>query len=74
MTFTQSSNEGVFRGWILLRIIVWIDVEKGQVSLSTSDLETESGDMLTDPLLVYEKAEEMAARYYQNVLSRMESE
>ncbi|WP_242055230.1 MULTISPECIES: S1 RNA-binding domain-containing protein [Nostocales] len=55
-------------------MIVWIDVEKGRVSLSTSDLETEPGDMLTHPLLVYEKAEEMAARYYQNVLSRMENE
>lgn len=44
-------------------IIVWIDVEKGRVSLSTSDLETEPGDMLRDPLLVYGKAEEMAAKY-----------
>ncbi|WP_222838817.1 S1 RNA-binding domain-containing protein [Nostoc cycadae] len=53
-------------------IIIWMDVEKGRVSLSTSDLETEPGDMLKDPLIVYEKAEEMAARYYQNVLSKLQ--
>ncbi len=46
-------------------IIVWIDVEKGRVSLSTSDLENEPGDMLRDPLFVYEKAEETVAKYHQ---------
>lgn len=55
-------------------MIVWIDVEKGRVSLSTSDLETEPGDMLRDPLGVYEKAEEMADKYYQNVLSKLKAE
>lgn len=46
-------------------IIVWIDVDKERVSLSTSDLENEPGDMLRNPLVVYEKAEEIAARYHQ---------
>ncbi len=55
-------------------IIISIDVEKGRVSLSTSDLELESGDMLKDPLVVYEKAEEMAARYYQNVVLKLQRE
>lgn len=54
-------------------IIISIDVEKGRVSLSTSDLEHEPGDMLKDPLIVYEKAEEMAARYHNNILSKLES-
>ncbi|BBD62619.1 30S ribosomal protein S1 [Nostoc sp. HK-01] len=53
-------------------IIISMDIERGRVSLSTSDLETEPGDMLKDPLIVYEKAEEMAARYYQNVLSKLQ--
>lgn len=48
-------------------MIVWMDVEKGRVLLSTSDLEPEPGDMLKQPLKVYEKAEEMAARYRQHV-------
>ena len=51
-------------------MIVWMDVEKGRVLLSTSDLEPEPGDMLKQPLKVYEKAEEMAARYRQHVLSQ----
>ncbi|OCQ89771.1 RNA-binding protein [Nostoc sp. MBR 210] len=54
-------------------IIISMDIERGRVSLSTSDLETEPGDMLKDPLIVYEKAEEMALRYYQNVLSKLQN-
>ncbi|MEW6498458.1 MAG: S1 RNA-binding domain-containing protein [Cyanobacteriota bacterium] len=53
-------------------IVVWLDVERGAVSLSTGDLEPESGDMLKDPLIVYANAEEMAARYCQHVLSKLE--
>lgn len=51
-------------------MIVWMDIEKGRISLSTSDLEVESGDMLKHPWKVYETAESMAERYYQNVLSK----
>lgn len=51
-------------------MIVWMDVEKGRVLLSTSDLEPEPGDILKQPLTVYKKAEEMAARYRQHVLSQ----
>ncbi|MEH1800116.1 MAG: S1 RNA-binding domain-containing protein [Nostoc sp.] len=70
-----NHREEVFQvdDWIRA-MIVWIDVEKGRVSLSTSDLETEPGDMLRDPLGVYEKAEEMADEYYQKVLSKQEAE
>ncbi|WP_339378220.1 S1 RNA-binding domain-containing protein [Calothrix sp. NIES-2100] len=72
---TVEHPEQVFQvGHWVRAIIIWIDVEKGRVSLSTSDLEPEPGDMLKDPLVVYEKAEEMAARYNQNVVLKLESE
>jgi predicted RNA-binding protein with RPS1 domain len=51
-------------------MIVWMDIEKGRISLSTSDLEVEPGDMLKQPWKVYETAEAMSERYYQNVLSK----
>lgn len=44
-------------------MIISIDVEKVRVSLSTKALEPEPGDMLKNPQKVYEKAEEMAANY-----------
>ncbi|MFW9262581.1 S1 RNA-binding domain-containing protein [Nostoc sp. CALU 546] len=72
---TVDHPEQVFQvGEWVRAIIISIDVEKGRVSLSTSDLELEPGDMLKDPLVVYEKAEEMAARYYQNVVLKLERE
>jgi S1 RNA binding domain len=37
-------------------MIIGVDVERGRVSLSTKDLETEAGDMLKDLLLVYTNA------------------
>lgn len=49
-------------------MIVAIDIERGRVTLSTSVLEVEPGDMLKNPLKVYKTAEEMAEKYYQNVL------
>lgn len=55
-------------------IIVGIDAEKGRVSISTSDLESEPGDMLKDHLTVYANAEEIAARYRQQILSKLEGE
>jgi predicted RNA-binding protein with RPS1 domain len=51
-------------------MIVSLDIERGRVLLSTSDLEVEPGDMLKEPWKVYETAAEMAGRYYQNVLSK----
>lgn len=55
--------------WIRAMIID-LDIEKLRITLSTSDLEVEPGDMLSQPLKVYETAELMAERYYQNVLSK----
>ncbi|WP_199295052.1 MULTISPECIES: S1 RNA-binding domain-containing protein [Cyanophyceae] len=44
-------------------MIISMDVEKVRVSLSTKALEPEPGNMLKNPQKVYEKAEEMAAKY-----------
>ena len=49
-----------------------LDAERGRISLSTKALEPEPGDMLTDPQKVFEKAEEMAARYKQMLLEQAE--
>lgn len=43
------------------------DRERGRVALCTKKLEPNPGDMLRDPALVYEKAEEMAALFKQRV-------
>ncbi|EFN56628.1 hypothetical protein CHLNCDRAFT_22007 [Chlorella variabilis] len=43
------------------------DRERGRVALCTKKLEPTPGDMLRDPALVYEKAEEMAALFRQRV-------
>jgi len=42
-------------------MIIDLDAERGRISLSTKQLEPEPGDMIRD--LVYDKAEEMAAKY-----------
>jgi small subunit ribosomal protein S1 len=44
-------------------MIIDLDAERGRISLSTKQLEPEQGDMVKNPDLVYEKAEEMAAKY-----------
>jgi small subunit ribosomal protein S1 len=44
-------------------MIIDLDAERGRISLSTKQLEPEPGDMLRDPNVVYDKAEEMAAKY-----------
>ncbi|PNH05145.1 30S ribosomal protein S1 A [Tetrabaena socialis] len=43
------------------------DRERGRVTLSTKKLEPTPGDMLRDPQLVYEKAEEMAEMFRKRV-------
>lgn len=70
-----KSPEQVFQidDWVRA-IIIWMDIEKGRVLLSTSDLEPKPGDMLCNPLHVYERAEEMANRDRQNVLSKLPDE
>jgi len=53
-------------------MIIDLDAERGRISLSTKALEPEPGDMLSDPQKVFEKAEEMAARYKQMLLEQSE--
>lgn len=48
-------------------MIINQDKEKGRISLSTKTLEPEPGDMIRDAQLVFDKAEEMAARYHQRL-------
>jgi small subunit ribosomal protein S1 len=55
-------------------MIIDLDAERGRISLSTKALEPEPGDMLTDPQKVFDKAEEMAARYKQMLLEQAETE
>ena len=51
-------------------MIIDHDKVNGRIALSTKTLEPEPGDMLKDPAMVFEKAEETAEKYHQ----RMESE
>ncbi len=44
-------------------MIIDLDAERGRISLSTKQLEAEPGDMVRDPQVVYAGAEEMAAKY-----------
>lgn len=51
-------------------MIIDHDKVNGRIALSTKTLEPEPGDMLKDPSMVFEKAEETAAAYH----ARMEAE
>ena len=44
-------------------MILTHDKERGRISLSTKKLEPSPGDMLKNPALVFEKADEMAASF-----------
>jgi small subunit ribosomal protein S1 len=46
------------------------DKEKGRISLSTKTLEPEPGDFIRDPQMVFDRADEMCARYH----ARLEEE
>ncbi|WP_449419383.1 S1 RNA-binding domain-containing protein [Phormidium nigroviride] len=52
-------------------MILDVDVLRGRISVSTKQLEPEPGDMLKNPQLVYDKAEEMAAKYRQQMQERL---
>ena len=53
-------------------MIIDLDAERGRISLSTKQLEPEPGDMVKNPQLVFEKAEEMAERYRQQQLAKLQ--
>ncbi len=52
-------------------MIIDLDAERGRISLSTKQLEPEPGDMVNNPDLVFEKAEEMAAKYREQLRKQM---
>ncbi|XP_038885297.1 30S ribosomal protein S1, chloroplastic-like [Benincasa hispida] len=54
-------------GDILKVMILNINHEKGHIRLSTKKLEPNTGDMICNPGLVFEKAEEMAHRFRQRL-------
>jgi small subunit ribosomal protein S1 len=45
-------------------IVIWMDIKKKRVAVSTKELEIEPGDMLKDPQLVYKSAEKMTIKYH----------
>ena len=53
-------------------MIIDLDAERGRISLSTKQLEPEPGDMLKDRQVVYDKAEEMAVRYREQMLAKQQ--
>jgi len=55
-------------------MIIDLDAERGRISLSTKQLEPEPGDMVKNPDLVYEKAEEMAAKYREQMAKQAQEE
>jgi small subunit ribosomal protein S1 len=55
-------------------MIIDLDAERGRISLSTKQLEPEPGDMVKNPQSVYEKAEEMAERYRQQLAAQSQGQ
>ncbi|MBD2304378.1 30S ribosomal protein S1 [Chroococcidiopsis sp. FACHB-1243] len=53
-------------------MIIDLDAERGRISLSTKQLEPEPGDMIKNRDLVYDKAEEMAARYREQMAAKQQ--
>ncbi|MBW4656011.1 MAG: 30S ribosomal protein S1 [Kaiparowitsia implicata GSE-PSE-MK54-09C] len=49
-------------------MIIDLDADRGRISLSTKQLEPEPGDMVRNPQIVYDKADEMAEKYRERVL------
>lgn len=49
--------------WLLQVMVLTQDVVKGRLSLSTRKLEPTPGDMIRNPAIVFEKADEMAEEF-----------
>ncbi len=54
-------------------MIIDLDAERGRISLSTKQLEPEPGAMVKNRELVYEKAEEMAAKFREKMLAQKQA-
>lgn len=53
-------------------MIIDLDAERGRISLSTKQLEPEPGDMIKNRDVVFDKAEEMAAKYREQMLAKQQ--
>lgn len=53
-------------------MIIDLDAERGRISLSTKQLEPEPGDMIRNRERVYEQAEEMAAKYREQLRAKQQ--
>ncbi len=54
-------------------MIIDLDAERGRISLSTKQLEPEPGDMVKNPDVVFDKAEEMAEKYREQLRKQAEA-
>ena len=50
-------------------MIIDLDADRGRISLSTKQLEPEPGAMVKNPQLVYDNAEEMAAKFREKMMA-----
>ncbi|NEQ29496.1 MAG: 30S ribosomal protein S1 [Leptolyngbya sp. SIO4C5] len=55
-------------------MIIDLDAERGRISLSTKQLEPEPGDMVKNPDVVYDRAEEMAEKYREQMRQQAQQE
>ncbi|NER39291.1 MAG: 30S ribosomal protein S1 [Oscillatoria sp. SIO1A7] len=55
-------------------MIIDLDAERGRISLSTKQLEPEPGDMVKNRQVVYDKAEEMAAKFREQMRAKLEGQ
>ncbi|MDJ0554182.1 MAG: S1 RNA-binding domain-containing protein [Microcoleaceae cyanobacterium MO_207.B10] len=55
-------------------MIIDLDSDRGRISLSTKQLEPEPGAMVKNPELVYDKAEEMAAKFREKMIAAQRGE
>ncbi len=55
-------------------MIIDLDSDRGRISLSTKQLEPEPGAMVKNPDLVYDKAEEMAAKFREKMMAEKRGE
>ncbi|NJN22972.1 MAG: 30S ribosomal protein S1 [Leptolyngbya sp. RL_3_1] len=54
-------------------MIIDLDAERGRISLSTKQLEPEPGDMVKNPDVVFDRAEEMAEKYREQLRKQAEA-
>ncbi|MGK7921554.1 MAG: S1 RNA-binding domain-containing protein [Trichodesmium sp.] len=55
-------------------MIIDLDSDRGRISLSTKQLEPEPGAMVKNPQLVYDQAEEMAAKFREKMMAAARGE